>query len=376
MQISLVLMRSLALAVMLYVSLWVEKLASKNRLAENVTVGTQSAILLSIILTPIAVIEHQKIPPISGFFLLFCSIIAFMKMISYVLVNRDYRVAQRKKVQLIDPIHPHVLPNPQRYPDNLRARNLLYFLAAPTLIYQINYPRSPSVRRLWLVGKVTQLVVFLFLMKILVDQYVMPAVKNAKVRTTHKSVYSLCAQTPLEELAWLKIVERVLKLSVCTHNHDVSHTLTTRAHAQHAHATQIPNLYIWLLMFYCFFHLWLNILAELLRFGDRAFYKDWWNAESLGTVSFQSSALCMHVDTYVCALVSVCQSADPAQIPTGGRGIFPYTIGRCATSTFRCCSSVCLSSAPRTSCSSSLQCFMRCATRTHAHAHTCRRDRT
>lgn len=34
-------------------------------------------------------------------------------------------------------------------------------------------------------------------------------------------------------------------------------------------------------MFYCFFHLWLNILAELLRFGDREFYKDWWNAKTV-----------------------------------------------------------------------------------------------
>lgn len=35
----------------------------------------------------------------------------------------------------------------------------------------------------------------------------------------------------------------------------------------------LPNLYIWLVMFYSFFHLWLNILSELLRFGDRRFYK-------------------------------------------------------------------------------------------------------
>jgi hypothetical protein len=38
---------------------------------------------------------------------------------------------------------------------------------------------------------------------------------------------------------------------------------------------------VWLLGFYTFFHLWLNILAELLRFGDRTFYKDWWYFTSL-----------------------------------------------------------------------------------------------
>lgn len=49
---------------------------------------------------------------------------------------------------------------------------------------------------------------------------------------------------PLEELDWIRVAERVLKLS-------------------------IPVLYVWLCMFYCLFHLWLNIIAELLRFGDR-----------------------------------------------------------------------------------------------------------
>lgn len=31
-------------------------------------------------------------------------------------------------------------------------------------------------------------------------------------------------------------------------------------------------------MFYGFFHLWLNLIAELTQFADRTFYKDWWNA--------------------------------------------------------------------------------------------------
>ena len=42
------------------------------------------------------------------------------------------------------------------------------------------------------------------------------------------------------QMNWPRIIERVLKLA-------------------------LPNLYAWLCMFYCLFHLWLNILAELLR---------------------------------------------------------------------------------------------------------------
>ncbi len=37
----------------------------------------------------------------------------------------------------------------------------------------------------------------------------------------------------------------------------------------------IPSTYAWLTMFYVLFHLWLNILAECLMFGDREFYKAW-----------------------------------------------------------------------------------------------------
>jgi diacylglycerol O-acyltransferase-1 len=43
----------------------------------------------------------------------------------------------------------------------------------------------------------------------------------------------------------------------------------------------IANTYLWLLMFYFYFHLYLNLFAEILRFGDRVFYKDWWNSSEV-----------------------------------------------------------------------------------------------
>lgn len=45
----------------------------------------------------------------------------------------------------------------------------------------------------------------------------------------------------------------------------------------------IANTYLWLLMFYAYFHLYLNLWAEILRFGDRVFYKDWWNSSEIGS---------------------------------------------------------------------------------------------
>ena len=43
----------------------------------------------------------------------------------------------------------------------------------------------------------------------------------------------------------------------------------------------VPAAYGWLIMFYSFFHSYLNLWGELTRFGDRRFYSDWWNAGNL-----------------------------------------------------------------------------------------------
>lgn len=42
----------------------------------------------------------------------------------------------------------------------------------------------------------------------------------------------------------------------------------------------LPNTVFWLLMFYNGFHAQCNIVAEILKFGDRRFYDDWWNAKT------------------------------------------------------------------------------------------------
>lgn len=39
---------------------------------------------------------------------------------------------------------------------------------------------------------------------------------------------------------------------------------------------QVINIFIWLVIFYWFFHSTLNMTAEVLRFADREFYRDWW----------------------------------------------------------------------------------------------------
>lgn len=144
----------------------------------------------------------------------------------------------------------------------------------------------------------------------------------------------------------------------------------------------IPTLYWWLAMFYTLFDLWLNIVAEVLRFGDREFYKvrwvgcDWpYPGGSLGwgvhgwAVCGRCEAGCLGPGLVHAA--SSCRSIAappphpgcnaPPSLPrasspprsggtpplwasTGGCGTSRCTSGCCATSTSRCCATACPSS--------------------------------
>jgi sterol O-acyltransferase len=42
----------------------------------------------------------------------------------------------------------------------------------------------------------------------------------------------------------------------------------------------MPGILCFLCGFYCLLHSWMNASAEMLKFADRMFYTDWWNATS------------------------------------------------------------------------------------------------
>lgn len=59
---------------------------------------------------------------------------------------------------------------------------------------------------------------------------------------------------------------------------DAKGNLTLYIFAEYWLRLSIASTYLWLLAFYGYFHLYLNLWAEILRFGDRVFYGDWWNS--------------------------------------------------------------------------------------------------
>ncbi|PON46824.1 Diacylglycerol O-acyltransferase [Parasponia andersonii] len=218
----------------------VEKLVQKKYITDPVVVFLHVIISTTAILYPAFVILRCDSAVLSGYVLMIFACIVWLKLVSYAHTNYDMRALAK----LIE--KGEVLPSSLHvdYHYNVTLQSLAYFMVAPTLCYQTSYPRTACVRKGWVFRQLVKLIIFTGVMGFIIEQYINPIVKNS--------------QHPLKG-DLLYAIERVLKLSV-------------------------PNLYVWLCMFYCFFHLWLNILAELLRFGDREFYKDWWNAKTVEEV--------------------------------------------------------------------------------------------
>ncbi|KAL0905971.1 hypothetical protein M5K25_024426 [Dendrobium thyrsiflorum] len=214
----------------------IEKLAWKKLISEPVVVFLHVILTSMEILYPVLVILKCDLDILWGLTLMLSACTFWLKLVSYAHTNYDLRNLHSKEKGGKSSEHPNL-----DYSYGVSFRSLVYFIMAPTLCYQLSYPRSMCIRRGWLICQFIQLVIFTGFMGFIIEQYVNPIIKNS--------------EHPLKG-NFLNAIERVLRLS-------------------------LPVLYVWLCMFYCFFHLWLNILGELLCFGDREFYKDWWNAKTI-----------------------------------------------------------------------------------------------
>ena len=169
------------------------------------------------------------------------ALIVWLKNCSYAFTNRDLRQA------VLSPDGIPELPDIYAscpYPRNITVSNLVYFWMSPTLVYQPVYPRSPRIRWWYVVKRLFEFGCLVVVMYLLGAQYATPVLRNSIDKVAVLDMAS--------------ILERVMKLSTI-------------------------SLVIWLAGFYAFFQSLLNALAEVMRFGDREFYTDWWNSPSVGT---------------------------------------------------------------------------------------------
>ncbi|GLD59166.1 diacylglycerol O-acyltransferase 1-like protein [Lates japonicus] len=208
--------------------------------------------LISMLIFPSAtVLTVTSITPVGGVLSLAVYTVLFLKLYSYQDTNRWCREIRQAKAKRLtrsyscpsvaqsngSAVHSHV-----SYPGNLTHRDMYYFVFAPTLCYQLNFPRSPRIRKRFLMRRLFEMLFFMQLLVGLIQQWMVPTIQNS--------------MKPFQEMDFSRMVERLLKLAV-------------------------PNHLIWLIFFYWFFHSSMNFVAELLQFGDREFYRDWWNSESV-----------------------------------------------------------------------------------------------
>lgn len=111
------------------------------------------------------------------------------------------------------------------------------------MVYQPVYPRTPKIRWIFVAKRMAEVFGLNAFMWIASAQYAAPVLRNSLDK--------------IASLDFPSILERLMKLSTI-------------------------SLVIWLAGFFAFFQSFLNALAEVMRFGDREFYADWWNSPSVG----------------------------------------------------------------------------------------------
>ncbi|KAL4708093.1 hypothetical protein ACJJTC_009872 [Scirpophaga incertulas] len=251
-------------------SLIVEKGIAVDIISENVGISLQISNILFVIILPVVVL-HFKGPEFSFVGITsVCMIylVIFLKLWSYTQTNQWCRCANKSRLaknklrrqslsapnwnKLINAEHEQSFDDDKndeilaarlvKYPDNLNLKDLFYFLFAPTLCYELNFPRTTRIRKRFLVKRLLEVIFGWNLVLALFQQWMIPSVTN--------SVDTFSEMDPL------KITERLLKLAV-------------------------PNHLIWLCFFYLSFHSFLNLMGEIMHFADRKFYGDWWNANNI-----------------------------------------------------------------------------------------------
>lgn len=216
--------------------------------------------LLVLVLIPMVTIHIKE-----GFSLVGASLISFiysvlfLKLWSYVQVNSWCRADQKnfknKGSMRRQSLSYSNLPKESeesdqqehalvQYPVNLNLRDLFYFIFAPTLCYELNFPRTTRIRKRFLLKRIFEVMLGVQIMFAVIQQWMVPSIVNSLI--------------PFSNMDVTKATERLLKLA-------------------------IPNHLFWLCMFYIVFHSFLNLVGELLQFADRNFYCDWWNANNIDT---------------------------------------------------------------------------------------------
>ncbi|CZS88063.1 related to acyl-CoA cholesterol acyltransferase [Rhynchosporium graminicola] len=132
------------------------------------------------------------------------------------------------------------------YPKNLTIANHYEYIVLPTLVYELEYPRSEKIDWYYVAEKVIAVFGVLIIMNLVSQSYIYPVV----VRTIEMKDTGMTLPERLREFPWI--------LS----------------------DLMFPFMTEYMLTWFVIWELILNVLAEVTYFADRGFYADWWNSVS------------------------------------------------------------------------------------------------
>ncbi|XP_039302872.1 sterol O-acyltransferase 1 [Solenopsis invicta] len=121
-------------------------------------------------------------------------------------------------------------------PSSPKFSQYLYFLFAPTLVYRDEYPRTKRIRWTMVIWNFVEVVIAFMFFIFNIEHLVLPV------------YYAFDVQL---EIKWF--FKNIIKFS-------------------------ISGILTFITGQYLFLHAWMNAWAEMLRFADRLFYRDWWNS--------------------------------------------------------------------------------------------------
>ncbi|XP_060561180.1 sterol O-acyltransferase 1-like [Ruditapes philippinarum] len=208
---------------------------------------------------PVVYIFENQIPPGSAC-IITCEQLRFM-MKSHAFVRENFpKVLEYNSKDSKDHDRADLCPDFSKY---------LYFLFAPTLIYRDNYPRTATIRWGYVVSNFAQVLACTLYIYYIFERFCVPVFRN--FNRDHVSA----------------------KLFITS-----------------VFSCMLPGALTLLLGFFAILHSWLNAFAEMLRFADRMFYKDWWNTTSFASY-YRTWNIVVHDWLYTYVYKDFCRVLGP-----------------------------------------------------------------
>ncbi|XP_031570639.1 sterol O-acyltransferase 1-like [Actinia tenebrosa] len=224
---------------------WHKNSCSWLRIPNKIWLIVYVAFIVLFIVFPIQEICLHDLPPVSSIIVSCEQIRLILKVHAFVRSNAPKVIAMQKKTK--KERSPKSIPEEEIPPKEVSVgeSNLpdfgqyLYFLFCPTLVYRDQYPMTPCIKWDYVVSNFLQVIGCILYTYYVFVRFCVPVFRNTGKEPGN-------------------FKQLILSSFSC----------------------MLPGTMVLVLGFFAILHSWLNAFAEMTRFADRMFYKDWWNAPS------------------------------------------------------------------------------------------------